>query len=136
MGDDYKELSTESYKAHKKAFVAKLSNIADRTEAELFCPEDIWVKTALLPSLSDEEFYWYQLQTLLVYSEFEGERYCLGRVKEVVATGANDVLVVEPTIEITQSIEAKERLIPFADEFTGAINLDQGEMTVFWDPEF
>lgn len=136
VGDEYQEQELDAHKAHGKTFVAKLANVDDRTQAELFCPKEIWVKTEQLPSLNDEEFYWYQLQTLLVYSEFEGKRYCLGRVKEVIATGSNDVLVVEATDEIDELVESKERLIPFADEFTGSIDLDKGEMTVFWDPEF
>ena len=53
----------------------------------------------------------------------------LGKVKELFATGANDVLVV--------SSDEKEHLIPYVDEeFIIQVDLDAGKIVVRWDPEF
>ena len=53
----------------------------------------------------------------------------LGRVSHLVATGANDVLVV---------VDGKrERLIPFVlDDYVKAVDFDAGRITVDWDPDF
>ncbi len=130
------QLVFEEYKAHGKSHVAKLKGVDDRTQAELFCPKDIYINKDRLPEPAVDEFYWHQLENLKVISEFEGERYCLGRVKEVISTGANDVIVVEPTDEMSPSIESRERLIPFVDSYTGDVDLNTKEMIVFWDPDF
>jgi 16S rRNA processing protein RimM len=52
----------------------------------------------------------------------------LGKVSHLVATGANDVLVVSGE---------RERLIPFVlDDYVKQVDFDAGRITVDWDPEF
>lgn len=133
--DSGKACTFEQFKPHKKAFVAKIEGVDDRTAAEMFCPQDIWVDQAVLPSTADDEFYWHQLESLKVISEFDGNSVCLGRVKKLLATGSNDVLVVEP-IDVSEGVEPRERLIPFINEFTGPVDFDAQTITVYWDPEF
>jgi len=57
----------------------------------------------------------------------------LGVVKTVLPTGANDVLVVGGDAE---SIDRKERLIPFISQTVLEVNLAEGAIRVDWDPEF
>jgi len=53
----------------------------------------------------------------------------LGTVSHLVATGANDVLVVKD--------EKRERLIPFViGSFVTEVDLDAARIVVDWDPEF
>ena len=53
----------------------------------------------------------------------------LGKVSHLVATGANDVLVVRN--------EERERLIPFlVGSFVSEVDLDAARIVVDWDPEF
>ncbi|MND05716.1 Ribosome maturation factor RimM [compost metagenome] len=52
----------------------------------------------------------------------------LGQIKDMLATGANDVMVVSGD---------KERLIPFVmDVYVNVVDLKQGFVKVDWDPEF
>ena len=81
--------------------------------------------------LDDGEYYWSQLETLLVYTE---SCELLGRVDHLIETGANDVLVVKGTDE---SIDRETRLIPYVpDQVIKQIDLNAGTMRVDWDPEF
>ena len=73
---------------------------------------DILVDKAQLPDLSKDEFYWHQLEGLVVTAHFEGQQIRLGVVKSLLETGANDVLVVEGDAE---SVDREERLIPYVD---------------------
>jgi 16S rRNA processing protein RimM len=78
------------------------------------------VPTADRPPLPEGEYYHHQLIGLKVVNE-QGD--VLGKVKEILATGANDVYIVRPEI-------GKEILIPAVDEFILAVNLERGELRV------
>ena len=91
------------------------------------------VSLTLLPDLSNDEFYWHQLEGLEVTSHFEGQQIRLGVVKSLLETGANDVLVVEGD---AHSVDRQERLIPYAEQYVTKIDVDSGIIDVIWDPEF
>ena len=75
-----------------------------------------------------------ELEGLAVFTQFGGQRQCLGRVSKLFETGANDVLVV---VGDAESIDLRERLIPYVPEqFVLGIDLEAGEILVDWDPEF
>ncbi|HEB85722.1 MAG TPA: 16S rRNA processing protein RimM, partial [Gammaproteobacteria bacterium] len=59
------------------------------------------------------------------------EKVELGAITEVMETGANDVIVVRA------EENGQERLLPFIQgDVIKEIDLEQGRMTVDWDPEF
>jgi 16S rRNA processing protein RimM len=57
----------------------------------------------------------------------------LGVVHTVMATGANDVLVVKGD---AHSLDARERLIPFIGTVATEVDVYNRRITVDWDPEF
>ena len=86
---------------------------------------EIAVERDQLPELANDEYYWTDLEGLQV-------RTCagvtLGRVDHLLATGANDVLVVQGE---------REHLIPFVlGSVVKAVHLSDGWMEVDWDPDF
>ena len=83
-----------------------------------------------LPQLSNDEFYWRDLEGCRVKTLND---VVLGVVKTVLPTGANDVLVIGGDAE---SIDRKERLIPFISQTVLEVNLAEGAIRVDWDPEF
>ena len=92
---------------------------------------DIAIESSLLPALGEGDFYWSQLEKLEVLTE-SGVK--LGKVSHLIATGANDVLVVKGQ---EGSVDRKERLIPYLpDQVIKDINLEEGTIRVDWDPEF
>ena len=129
-----KPIELAQWRAHGKGFVAQVVGIDDRNAAELLCPVDIAVEKDLLAELEDGEFYWHQLEGLRVISRFSDQSSDLGKVKKILPTGANDVLVV---VGDEQSIDQSERLIPYVpDQFVTDINITEGVIHVEWDPEF
>ena len=95
------------------------------------CGMDIYIDAKDLPKLEDGEFYWSQLEGLKVITK---EGVLLGKVSQLMETGANDVLVVRGC---EGSYDREERLIPYVpDQFVLNIDLDKQEMVVDWDPDF
>jgi len=122
------------WRAQGKTYIAQLKQISDRNEAEAFCPVDIFIEKGELPELGQGDYYWHQLETCEIVSEFEGQSVVLGTVKNILPTGANDVLVVEPT---QNSIDDRERLIPYVlDQYVKKVDIEQRLIVVDWDPEF
>lgn len=61
------------------------------------------------------------------------DRVVLGQVDHLFNNGANDVLVVKATKD---SIDGRERLLPYSDDCVQNIDLEKGMIEVDWDPEF
>ncbi|WP_111497461.1 MULTISPECIES: ribosome maturation factor RimM [Marinobacter] len=118
-------------KRHGPGIVVRLKGVSDRDVARSYCGLDVSVPTGELPDLPEGEYYWFQLEGLLVETS-RGDN--LGRVKHLMETGANDVLVVRAT---STSIDKRERLIPYLpDDVIQQIDLDARRIVVDWDPEF
>ena len=109
-----------------KGLVAELPGIVDRDAAAALVGTEIWVTRSALPAPEPGEYYWSDLEGLEVVT-IGG--VALGCVSHLVATGANDVLVVKDA--------KRERLIPFLfDQYVTKVDFDAGRLTVDWDPEF
>jgi 16S rRNA processing protein RimM len=80
---------------------------------------DLCVGRDELPPPPDGDFYWFDLEGLLVYTE---DGLCLGRVEEFFPTGSNDVLVVRQGVQ--------ETLLPFIKDVILAVDAAQGMMHV------
>lgn len=113
-------------RAQGKGIVATLPEITDREQAARLIGIEIWVRRSALPRSERGEYYWADLEGLEVVTV---EGAALGKVSHLIATGANDVLVVRDG--------EKERLIPFVlDDYVKSVDFDSGRVTVDWDPEF
>ena len=105
--------------------VAKLASIADRDAAAALAGTDIAVGRGALAPCEEGEYYWADLEGLQVQTE---AGRALGRVDHLIATGSNDVLVVQGE---------KERLVPFVlMDVVKSVDLARGRIVVDWDPEF
>ena len=108
-----------------KHLVAELEGITDRESAEALKGKNISIERDQLPELPDTQHYWSDLIGLTVVGS-DGKP--LGKIKEMVATGANDVMVVSGD---------RERLIPFIHGmYVTQVALEDGQVTVDWDAEF
>lgn len=119
------ERRVESGRRHQDSLVVKLEGVDDRDAALALTGAEVAVRRTQLESLEERGFYWVDLLGAEVKTR-AGE--ALGRVDHLMATGANDVLVVAGE---------RERLIPFIlDQVVLAVDLEAGRITVDWDPEF
>jgi 16S rRNA processing protein RimM len=84
-----------------------------------------------MPDLEEGDLYWFQLEGLSVENS-SGES--LGKIAQMLETGANDVMIVDPT---DGSIDKQQRLIPYL-EGDVVIEVDQeiGVVIVDWDSDY
>ena len=119
---------------HGKGLVAHIVGCDDRDAAALFTQRELAVSVEELPEPAAEEVYWRELEGMEVYSVTGEQSLLLGRVGHLFATGANDVMVVEPTAD---SIDDTERMIPWVlERFVLELDRPGKRILVDWDPEF
>ena len=126
-------IEVAEWKAHGDGLLARLKGIDDRDIAREWCQLDIRIGQEVLPDLQESDYYWHQLQGLVVYSHYGDSIQRLGKVSSMLETGANDVIVVTGDAE---SIDQNERLIPYAKQYVTNIDLDAQKIDVVWDPDF
>jgi 16S rRNA processing protein RimM len=127
-----KEYQVEQWRTHSKSLVAKIVGIDDRDAAESIKNLDISIATDSLPELSDDEFYWRELMGMQVVTD---KGYDLGKIKDIFATGANDVMLIKANTN--DAFGQKERLLPILFDQV-VLNIDKVArvITVDWDPAF
>jgi len=112
-------------RAQGKGVVVQLAGCDDRDVAATMIDLKIAIEQTDLPPTKEGEYYWSDLEGLVV-STIEGVE--LGSVSHLFETGANAVVVVKGD---------KERLIPYLmGQVIKKINLEENLMMVDWDPEF
>ena len=109
----------ESARPHGGVWLVVLEGVTTMEAVRAMVGTRVAVRERDLPALDDAQFYCYQLVGLAVVDE-EGRG--IGKVAEVLSTGANDVLVVIG--------ERGEHLIPMIDRAIAAIDLAAGSIVV------
>lgn len=125
LGDHLEAVQIEQGKKHGKHLIALLEKVKDRDQAESLVNRQIAIYRDQLPELPADEFYWTDLVGLAVRLENGTD---LGTVRRMMATGANDVMVVQGE---------RERLIPFVQgPYVKSVDQENGLIVVDWDPDF
>jgi 16S rRNA processing protein RimM len=109
----------ESSRWQKGIAYLKLSGIDDRESAFALRGQLLTVPEDELEPLGEGEYYRFQLLGLAVESTVGAP---LGRVTDVLTTGANDVYVVRG--------ERGEILVPATDDIVKEIDLERGRMVI------
>lgn len=97
----WQAIKLETVKPHGDGLIAKFSGVDTPEATKTLTNLELGAAREQLPALSDDDYYWRDLEGLTV-TNLEG--VTLGTVDHMLATGANDVIVVKGT---------KEHLIPF-----------------------
>ena len=125
QGGEWREWKVAEGHAHGKGVIARLEGVTDRDQAQALMGAEIALWRDQLGPTRPGEYYWADLMGLEV--QLESGR-SLGKVDGMMATGANDVLVVKGD---------RERLIPFIHgQVIKRVDLDHGLIQVDWDPDF
>jgi 16S rRNA processing protein RimM len=131
INGQWQQVKLEQGKHNGKGLIAQLEGCNDRDQAKLYAGAEIAVEQSKLPDLAEGEYYWSQLTGMNVETE-TGVK--LGKVDYLIATGANDVLVVKSS---KASIDSQERLIPWLpDQVIRNIDLAKGVIRVNWYLDF
>lgn len=120
--DTWQAVKVEDGKLHGKSVIVKLATVEDPEAAAEWLDAEIAVPREDLPQTDDGQYYWSDLEGLQVVHR---DGRSLGKVAYLMATGANDVLVVEGD---------SERLIPFVmGDVILNVDLGLGQISVDWD---
>ena len=137
-------VAVRAARAHGGAFVARFDGIEDRDAAAALAGTRLGLPRDALPALDDGQYYWVDLIGLEVLDD-AGEP--LGVVREMIETGANDVMVVRPGLPSSSSVSVPgltpglnpdpgpgpDRLIPFlTGDVVREVDLGAGRIRVSW----
>ena len=109
----------ESVRYHQEVVLLKLEGYPTRTEAELLRGELLQVPKSEAVPLEEGEYFLYQLIGVEVYTELG--KY-LGRLTEILETGANNVFVVEG--------EESQYLLPDIPDVVREVDIDNGRLVI------
>jgi 16S rRNA processing protein RimM len=109
------------YRWHKQHVLLTLEGVADRDKAEQLAGQLVQIPIEDAVMLPEGDYYLYQLIGLDVYTA-SGE--CIGKIEEIIETGANDVYVVR------DSARKSEILIPAIPDVIKSVDLDQQQLLI------
>ena len=120
--DEWEPVTVGEGRRHGKTIIVRIDGIDDRDAAAALIGCDIGVDRDELPETGAGQYYWSDLEGLLVIRQDGTE---IGRVAYLLETGANDVMVIEGEQEI---------LVPFVkDEVVLDVDLEGGVIRVDWE---
>lgn len=125
LGEERMPVTVRSSRFHKQGILLSFDGIHDRDEIGAHRQKYLYVDLNDWPPLPEGEYYDYELIGLEVIVEESGE--VLGRLTDILETGANDVYVVT-----TES--GQELLLPAIPEVVLDVNLDTAQMSVYLLP--
>jgi len=114
-----RRVAVESVRYHQEFVLLKLAGYPTRDEAETLRNELLQVPEAEAIPLQEDEYFLFQLEGLEVYTE-EGQ--LLGRLSEVLETGANNVFVIAGP--------RGQLLVPDIPDVVREVDIDGGRMVI------
>jgi len=109
----------ENIRPLNKMYIFRLQGVDNIYSAEKIKGYEVYVPYENLPDTGNDEYYFYELENCQVFYS-DGE--LVGQVKEVIDTGANDIIVVEKKIS---DYEKEEVLYPISKEFVEKIDKEK-----------
>ena len=129
--DDGTSVKVDKLLLQKDRVILKFLETNSRNDAEKLRDKELFIKEDSLPVLENNQAYYFELEGLNVKNL---DNVDLGRVKEILETNANDVLVIEPT---KSSVDEKERLVPYVkDNVVKEINKTDKTILIDWSKDY
>ncbi|RYY93483.1 MAG: ribosome maturation factor RimM [Comamonadaceae bacterium] len=122
-------LRVREAKEHSDSIVAQADGVDDRNGAEALRGSRIFVPRSSFPTAGNDEYYWVDLLGLDVVNR---EGVALGRVKDLMSTGPQTVLV----LAYEEEGKEQERLLPFVAAYVDGVDLAGRKITVDWQPDY
>jgi 16S rRNA processing protein RimM len=120
LGAERQPQRVQKLRAYNKGLLIAFEGYLTPESLTRFRNQIAWVRADDRPPLPAGEYYHHQWIGLRIVDE-KGKP--LGRIMEILETGANDVLVVQPEF-------GAEMLLPVIDQVILDVNLEAGEMRV------
>lgn len=113
-------LTIRSHRKHKNFDIVAFENHPSINDVEKYRDGILKVTADELTELPENEYYYHEIVGLRVIDEAGVE---MGKIKEILSPGANDVWVV-------QRQGKKDALIPYIESVVKVIDLEKGEVHV------
>lgn len=120
-----KTLSLEKGQVAGDELQVKFAEINDRDAAALLRGYTIEINRADFAPAEADEYYWADLVGLTVINQ-QGE--CLGKVENLMETGAHDILMVAG--------EFGQKLIPFVAQYIESVDMEKQQIVVNWGNDY
>jgi len=120
VGEEHQPYTIEKTRWKQDLLLIKFQEIDDRTTVSELTNELVFVRTEQVTDLPEGEFYYHELIGLDVYEE---DGCYLGKLTQILETGANDVYLI-------QAEDGEEILVPAIDETILQIDLESEKMII------
>jgi len=115
-----KKVVVESHRVHKNFDLLTFEGMHSIQDVEQFKGSLLKVDENQLSELDEGEYYFHEIIGCNVFTD-NGEE--IGTIREILATGANDVWVVKRKV-------GKDLLIPYIDEIVKEIDIDEKKIII------
>lgn len=123
IGEDYRAVVNDGHRWQGDSLLVHVQGFDTREAVHALLNQSLYIDAKQLPALPPGEYYWQQLLGLQVLN-LEG--YCFGRVTSLMATGANDVMMIEGD---------KHHCLPYLKHIIQQVDLVAATMVVDWPAE-
>lgn len=127
MGEELTPTVIRSARPHKNQMLVQFEDVGSREAAEALRGQWLFVHQDDAIQLDEDTFWIHELIGLTVQNE-KGE--ILGRLDDVLETGANDVYIVKPA----HDLGVRELLLPAIADVILDVDIEKGVMTVAVPP--
>lgn len=117
--DTYRSIALEGVRYMGDNVILKLEGCHDRSTAEGFRDEDIWIPRSIMGSLPEDTYLVTDIIGCIVYTD-TGK--LLGPIRDIIYTGSNDVYIIES--------QRGEVLIPALKEVIKDVDIEDKVMTI------
>jgi 16S rRNA processing protein RimM len=124
IDEQWQTLEIVNGREQSKTIVAKIKDIDNREQARAMIGIDVYIEKSQLSKLKKGEHYWEDLIGLEVINR---SNFVLGKVQNLMETGANHVLIVQGK---------KEHWVPYIEPFLCEVNIEKQQILVDWDEDF
>jgi 16S rRNA processing protein RimM len=124
LGEDLEPVQVTSMRPHKSNLLVRLEEVGDRNEAEDVRGLWFYVPEAEAAALEEGQYWIHDIIGLQVVT-VDGVQ--IGKITDVMATGANDVYVVHPPTAINQG---RDVLLPAIADVVERVDLEKGVMVI------
>jgi len=114
-----RQFEVRSVHKHSKGYLVKIKDCRYRDQAESLKRAEIFVLEEELPALEEDEYYFFELEGLPVFSP-EGD--ALGHVDHVLPNPGNPLMVV--------AYQERQVMIPIVEALVPEIDLEEGKIIV------
>ncbi|MFS0751869.1 ribosome maturation factor RimM [Oceanobacillus sp. 1P07AA] len=112
--NNYKPLTIDTHRVHKGFDLIQFKGYGNINDVEAFKGLMLSIDEDQLTDLEEDAYYYHEIVGCKVITTDGAE---LGKVKEILSPGANDVWVV-------QRVKAKDLLIPYIEQVVKEVDID------------